>query len=92
MRLILKRYLQNIAFINYFYVSVMSLVLNFFKIFFIKTEKKIIFSSFSGRSFNDSPRRLFDLIKQDPSFNEYRIIWAFEDLLSLIKVHLILSK
>ena len=40
MRLILKRYLQNIAFINYFYVSVMSLVLNFFKLFLIKTEKR----------------------------------------------------
>ena len=80
MRLILKRYLKNIEFINFFYISLISFLLNFFKLFLIKTEKKIIFSSFSGRSFNDSPRRLFDLIKQDPSFNEYRIIWAFEDL------------
>ena len=78
-RITLKRYLQNIALINYCYVFVMSFILNFLKLFVFKNQKKIIFSSFSGRSFNDSPKRLFELIIEDEFFKEYRIIWAFEE-------------
>ena len=77
MRIMIKNFLQNYTVVNKLYKLI------FTKIFWLaflgfNTNKKIIFSSFSGRTFNDSPKVLFDLITQDPDFSDYRLIWAFD--------------
>ena len=47
---------------------------------FIKTDNKIIlFNSFGGRKFNDSPKVLFDTMLTDPRFARYEFVWAFEE-------------
>lgn len=40
-------------------------------------KKQIIFSSFSGRQYSDSPRTIYELLKGDPRFADYKMIWAF---------------
>lgn len=48
--------------------------------FFIPTKDKvIIFSSFGGRKFDDSPKAIYDQICGDPFFNDWEITWAFTD-------------
>ncbi len=42
-------------------------------------EKAVLFSSFGGRNFDDSPRALYDEMCRDPFFAEYRLVWAFTD-------------
>lgn len=44
-----------------------------------KKEKKIIFASFSGRQYSDSPKVLFEAIKNDERFKDYELVWAFND-------------
>lgn len=39
----------------------------------------MIFTSFSGRQFSDSPKVLYDYIRQDPRFKDYELVWAFND-------------
>ena len=40
-------------------------------------EKTMIFCSFGGRSFNDSPKALYDEICKKTDFDGWRLIWAF---------------
>ena len=45
---------------------------------FIKQEKRtIVFSSFGGRKYDDSPRCIYEAMVQDKRFKEYRFVWAF---------------
>lgn len=47
---------------------------------FIRTKKTIMFSSFGGRKFDDSPYSLYMEIIKDHFFDEYEIVWAFTDI------------
>ena len=47
---------------------------------FTKTDNKLIlFNSFGGRKFNDSPKVLFEAMLNDPRFAGYKFVWAFEE-------------
>ena len=45
--------------------------------FVLVREKTMIFCSFGGRSFNDSPKALYDEICKKTEFDGWRLIWAF---------------
>ena len=46
--------------------------------YFVPLRKKtILFSSFGGRSFSDSPRALYDMILTRKEFADWKLIWAF---------------
>lgn len=45
---------------------------------FVKIEPKtIVFASFGGRKFDDSPKALYDEICSRAEFNDYKLIWTF---------------
>lgn len=45
---------------------------------FVPVQRKtIIFNSFGGRGFNDSPKAIYDEICRREEFNDWRLIWAF---------------
>ena len=61
----------------YYYIG--SLIINILKIF-IKTEENIIlFVSFGGKKFDDSPRVIYEKMINDSRFNKYTFIWAFNE-------------
>lgn len=39
--------------------------------------KQIIFSSFAGRSYSDSPKALYEYMLANPAFQDYTFVWAF---------------
>ncbi len=46
----------------------------------IKTDENLVlFVSFMGLNFNDSPKAIFDYMKSHQEYNNYRCVWAFED-------------
>ena len=46
--------------------------------FFIKVDDKlVILSSYGGDQYSDSPKVLFEQMKKDPRFADYRYVWAF---------------
>lgn len=59
----------------YFYLF--SLFINILKILVKTDEKLILFNSFAGRKFDDSPKAIFDEMKNDQRFKDFRIVWAF---------------
>lgn len=40
-------------------------------------KKKILFVSFGGQKYDDSPKELYLKIKDDPYFSKYELVWAF---------------
>ena len=61
------------------YYCVMSFCLNLLKLFVKTDEKLILFNSFAGRKYDDSPRAIFEMMKQDARFKEYKFVWAFHE-------------
>lgn len=52
-------------------------VLQFISLFIVKHPKQILFASFGGRSFNDSPRALYNEICKRDEFKDWDLVWAF---------------
>ncbi len=47
---------------------------------FIRTDDKLVlFVSFMGKSFGDSPKAIYDYIRSHGEYGGYRCVWAFED-------------
>ena len=43
-------------------------------------DKLIIFASFNGRSYCDSPKALYEYIIKNEKYKDYRFVWAFTDV------------
>lgn len=52
-------------------------LLQLLSIFFLKHDKQILFASFGGRNFNDSPKAIYDEICKRDEFKDWDLIWAF---------------
>ena len=55
----------------------MRFCLKLFGLFIRVNQQSIIFSSFGGRKFDDSPRALYDRICTMDEFREWNLVWAF---------------
>ena len=70
--------LKHNAFIQKLYRVVMSFAFKALGVFLKEDENLVLFVSFMGMGFNDSPKAIYDYMKNDPGFREYKCIWAFE--------------
>ena len=71
--------LKHNLIIQYLYKFCMSAFFKLMGLFIHVDEKTVLFSSFGGKKFNDSPRVLFESIKNDTRFYDYKLVWAFEN-------------
>ena len=75
----LEYLLKHNTIVQSMYKYGMSFIFRFIGLF-IKTKKKLIlFNSFGGRKFNDSPRVIFEAMQKDLRFKDYLFVWAFEE-------------
>ena len=61
----------------YFYMG--NLFMRLLEIFVKPDDKLILFISFGGRKFDDSPKAIYDEMLQDARFKDYKLVWAFTD-------------
>lgn len=71
--------LKHNKFVQKTYVIVFSLFFRFLGLFIKPDRHRIIFQSMIGKSFGDSPKVLFDRIKNDNRFSNYKFTWAFDE-------------
>lgn len=71
--------LKHNTIIQAIYRTVMSFVFRLWGLFVKVDENMVLFVSFMGLKFNDSPKVIYDYIQSHPEYNKYRCIWAFED-------------
>lgn len=71
--------LKHNAAIQAIYRVVMSFVFRVWGLFIKTDEKLVLFVSFMGMNFNDSPKAIYDYMKSNPKYAGYHCVWAFED-------------
>lgn len=59
----------------YYYLG--SFFLRLLGIFIHQKTNRIVFSSFGGRKYDDSPRCIYEAMLNDSRFQDYELIWAF---------------
>lgn len=67
---LLKRY--RILYRIYFFV--MTAFVNVVKLFVRPDEKLLLFVSFGGRRFTDSPKSIYDFMRKDSRFSDYKLV------------------
>ena len=72
----LINYLKNNSIIYSFIAFLLRLFFNTVGLF-CQTKKRIVFMSFGGRKFDDSPLALYNKIINDKFFDDYEIYWVF---------------
>ena len=66
-------------FLYYIYYYIMSGFISFLK-FFVKPDNNLIlFNSFGGKKYDDSPKVIYEKMLNDKRFDKYTFVWAFHD-------------
>lgn len=66
---------NKVVYAIYYYVG--SLLVNMLKLFVRSDRNVILFVSFGGKRFDDSPKCLYEAMLCDRRFDQYRLVWAF---------------
>ncbi|MGI6010612.1 MAG: CDP-glycerol glycerophosphotransferase family protein [Ruminococcus sp.] len=64
------------VYLIYYYLG--TCFFNFIRLFVRTDDRLILFNSFGGKFFNDSPKAVYDQMIQDPRFSDCRFVWAFQ--------------
>lgn len=79
----MKRKLENIIknnpVINKLYTFFGSMVVKIIGIFVKKQKNTVLFVSFMGKNFNDSPKDIYEAMLKTQEFNDFKYVWAFTD-------------
>ncbi len=79
MKKILENLLKNNKFIYYLYSNIINSVLSFFRLFIKIDNKMILFNSFGGKRYDDSPRCIFEYMKKNSRYSDYKFYWGIND-------------
>lgn len=71
--------LKHSVLIQTIYRIVFNSVFKIWSLFIKVDQKKVLFVSYGGKQFSDSPKVLYEALKKDLRFKEYKFIWAFEN-------------
>lgn len=75
----IKAFVKSSKFFYKVYYVTGSLILRFFGLF-IKTDPNLLlFVSYGGRKYDDSPRVVFEYLQKHPVSREHNYVWAFTD-------------
>lgn len=61
------------------YRTIMGMVFRMWGAFVKTDETLVLFVSFMGKGFNDSPKVIYDYIRSHQEYSQYHCVWAFED-------------
>ena len=59
---------------NYFF----SFILNFIGLFVKTNNKLILFNSFGGRKYDDNPKAIYEYMKNNRKYKDYKMVWALD--------------
>lgn len=79
MRRRLDYIIKHNVFVQYIYRFLFSAFFRFIGIFVRTDNRLVLFSSFGGRQYNDSPKVLFEHMVNDDRFDGFTFVWAFEE-------------
>jgi len=75
----LKNAIKNGRVMGRIYGLIQVLFIKVLQVFVRPNPKQILFMSYSGRQFSDSPRTAFEKLQSDPAYKDFKFVWAFND-------------
>ena len=73
----LKKLVKNNETVLRAYQAVGNCILHCAGRFISCDDRLILFVSYGGRYYNDSPMYIYERMREDPRFRNYRLVWAF---------------
>lgn len=73
----LASFVKENKIVYYLYYYIVSTILNFIRVFISTDKKLILFVSYGGRYFNDSPKCIYEAMLKDERYKDYKLVWAF---------------
>lgn len=73
-----KKLKQNVLF-GCIYLKITDFLFKIIQVITRVKKNQILFVSFSGKKYSDSPKEIFEELKKDPDFSNYEFKWAFVD-------------
>lgn len=70
--------IKHNVFIQKCYVFIFSKLFSLIGKFVEIDDRLVLFVSYGGSSFNDSPKVIYDAMKNNPKWNDFKFVWAFE--------------
>ena len=61
------------------YFHIFSGLIRFLGLFIATDNKVILFNSFGGRKYDDSPKAIFEAMIEDERFKDYTLVWVLEN-------------
>ena len=80
----IKIFIKNNKVVYYLYNRLFSFFLKFLGFFCRVDDRLILFNSFGGKKYDDSPKAIYEYMQSNEKYKEYNMIWAIDDP-SLIK-------
>lgn len=71
--------LKSSQFLYDIYFYVMSGILKLIGLFIKTDDKLILFNSYGGKKFDDSPRAIYEQMLEDKRFDDCRLVWAIQE-------------
>ena len=78
MRTLIRNILKSNKIIYNLYFYIFSFFLKTMSLFIKTDDNLILFVSYSGRKYDDSPKVLYQYMKNNTKYNNYKYVWAFE--------------
>ena len=75
----IKNILKTNKIIYYLYNHIISALIRFIGLFIRTDNKLILFNSFGGKRFDDSPKAIYDYMLTSRKYKDYKLIWALDD-------------
>lgn len=73
----IKEFVKSHGWIYSIYFYIVSFLVNGFKLFLKTDDKLILFVSYGGRHYSESPRVMYEAMLNDNRFDDYKLVWAF---------------
>ena len=64
----------------FLYNRILSAFLHFWGLFLRIDKKLILINSYGGAKYDDSPRVIYEYMRNNPRYKKYKIVWAFDEL------------
>ena len=71
--------LKNNLLIQYFYKRIFSFIFRFIGLFLKTDTDLVLFNSFGGKKYNDSPKVIFEQLLKLPEAKKLKLVWALEN-------------
>lgn len=79
MLILVKKILKTNRFIYGLYYVIFSFLLRCMGLLSPLKQNRILFMSFGGKRFDDSPKAIYECMQKDKRFSSYECIWAFDN-------------